>query len=180
MSTFEIIRGVEGDSLALDDTRICGPKPWGGGHVIKTFHTDGIYEVISKDEYRKLMGENAKLREELAKWERLAAGIDLPEYPVTQFKPKDLERENVKLREQLDVAEHNQTRNAREYARLCHENDKLRELVQDIYGVMWACAEQRCTHRHDGCFRVHGNHGDICVSERCWYEDRMSELGIEV
>ena len=60
------------------------------------------------------------------------------------------------------------------------ENDKLRELVQDIYGVMWACAEQRCTHRHDGCFRVHGNHGDICVSERCWYEDRMSELGIEV
>lgn len=124
--------------------------------------------------------ENVKLREELAKWERLAAGIDLPEYPVTQFKPKDLERENDKLREQLDVAEHNQTRNAREYARLCHENDKLRELVQDIYEVMWACAEQRCTHRHDGCFRVRGNHGDICVSERCWYEDRMSELGIEV
>jgi len=60
------------------------------------------------------------------------------------------------------------------------ENAKLRELVQDIYKVMWACAEQRCTHRHDGCFRVHGNHGDICVSERCWYEDRMSELGIEV
>lgn len=60
------------------------------------------------------------------------------------------------------------------------ENAKLRELVQDIYGVMWACAEQRCTHRHDGCFRVHGNHGDICVSERCWYEDRMRELGIEV
>jgi len=60
------------------------------------------------------------------------------------------------------------------------ENAKLRELVQDIYGVMWACAEQRCTHRHDGCFRVYGNHGDICVSERCWYEDRMSELGIEV
>ena len=60
------------------------------------------------------------------------------------------------------------------------ENTKLRELVQDIYGVMWACAEQRCTHRHDGCFRVRGNHGDICVSERCWYEDRMSELGIEV
>ena len=131
-------------------------------------------------EITHLKAENAKLREELAKWERLAAGIDLPEYPVTQFKPKDLERENVKLREQLDVAEHNQTRNAREYARLCHENDKLRELVQDIYGVMWACAEQRCTHRHDGCFRVHGNHGDICVSERCWYEDRMSELGIEV
>lgn len=63
---------------------------------------------------------------------------------------------------------------------LMRENAKLRELVQDIYEVMWACAEQRCTHRHDGCFRVRGNHGDICVSERCWYEDRMSELGIEV
>ena len=68
----------------------------------------------------------------------------------------------------------------REVDRLQAENTKLRELVQDMYGVMWACAEQRCTHRHDGCFRVRGNHGDICVSERCWYEDRMSELGIEV
>lgn len=46
-----------------------------------------------------LRGENARLREELAKWERLAAVIDLPEYPVTQFKPKDLERENARLRE---------------------------------------------------------------------------------
>ena len=63
MSTFEIVRGVEGDCLVLDNTRICGPKPWGGGHVIKTFHTDGVYEVIDKDEYRKLQAENAKLRE---------------------------------------------------------------------------------------------------------------------
>lgn len=59
------------------------------------------------------------------------------------------------------------------------ENAKLRELVRDMWGVMWACAEQRCTHRHEGCFRVHGNHGDICASESCWYEDRMRELGIE-
>lgn len=40
-----------------------------------------------------------KLREELAKWERLTAGINLPDYPVSQFVPKDLERENEKLRE---------------------------------------------------------------------------------
>jgi hypothetical protein len=66
MSTFEIVRGVEGDCLVLDNTRICGPKPWGGGRIIKTFHTDGIYEVIYKDEYRKLMAENAKLRELVA------------------------------------------------------------------------------------------------------------------
>lgn len=62
MSTFEIVRGVEGDCLVLDDTRICGPKPWGGGHVINTFRTDGIYEVIDKDEYRKMLAENVKLR----------------------------------------------------------------------------------------------------------------------
>lgn len=33
-----------------------------------------------------------------------------------------LKAENAKLREQLDVAEHNRTRNAREYARMCHES----------------------------------------------------------
>ena len=48
---------------------------------------------------QEALEENAKLRDELAKWERLAASIVLPEYPVTQFKPKDLERENAKLRE---------------------------------------------------------------------------------
>lgn len=48
--------------------------------------------------------DNAALREELAKWERLAAGIDLPEYPVMQFGPKDLERENTKLRELAEKA----------------------------------------------------------------------------
>lgn len=46
-----------------------------------------------------LEAENARLREELAQWERLTAGIELPEYPITQFQPKDLERENAKLRE---------------------------------------------------------------------------------
>lgn len=43
--------------------------------------------------------ELRKLREELDQWHSLTAGIELPEYPVTQFKPKDLERENAKLRE---------------------------------------------------------------------------------
>lgn len=46
-----------------------------------------------------LKAENDKLREELAKWERLTAGINLPDYPVSQFVPKDIERENAKLRE---------------------------------------------------------------------------------
>ena len=43
--------------------------------------------------------ENAKLREEVEQWHRLTAGIELPEYPITEFKPKDLNRENAKLRE---------------------------------------------------------------------------------
>jgi len=55
----------------------------------------------SDDSQQRLKAENAKLREEIAKWERLAAGIDLPDYPVTQFKPKDLERENAKLLKQV-------------------------------------------------------------------------------
>ena len=55
--------------------------------------------TIPKDEYRALIAENAKLRDELDQWHRLTAGIELPEYPITEFKPKDLERENAKLRE---------------------------------------------------------------------------------
>lgn len=50
----------------------------------------------------EILAENAKLRDELAKWERLTANIELPEYPITEFKPKDLERENAKLREQME------------------------------------------------------------------------------
>lgn len=43
--------------------------------------------------------ECEKLREELDQWNRLVANIELPEYPISQFQPKDLERENAKLRE---------------------------------------------------------------------------------
>lgn len=37
--TYELslVDGVEGQSLYLDDTRIAGPKPWGGGTVVKTW-----------------------------------------------------------------------------------------------------------------------------------------------
>ena len=63
MSKFEIVAGVEGDCLMMDGTRTSGPKPWGGGPVVKTFTTDGIYEAIDKKELELLMSENAKLRE---------------------------------------------------------------------------------------------------------------------
>ena len=46
MSKFEVIRGVEGCCLALDDTRIAGPKPWGGGTVIHTWETDEEYKAV--------------------------------------------------------------------------------------------------------------------------------------
>ena len=58
-------------------------------------NTCGYHDPIS----HRLEAENAKLREELEQWHRLTAGIELPEYPITEFKPKDLERENAKLRE---------------------------------------------------------------------------------
>lgn len=80
--------------------------------------------------FERLETENSKLREELAKWERLAAGIDLPEYPVTQFKPKDLERENAELRELL----------AELYEEQCDEcdrwkyRDRMRELGVEVGG----------------------------------------------
>lgn len=67
--------------------------------------------TIPKEEYRDLLArlerleaENDELRKELAQWERLTAGIKLPEYPITAFRPKDIERENAKLRGLLSTA----------------------------------------------------------------------------
>lgn len=41
--TYELeeISGVEGNSLYLNDHRISGPKPWGGGRLVRTWHIDG-------------------------------------------------------------------------------------------------------------------------------------------
>ena len=47
MSKFEVVRGVEGCCLALDDTRIAGPKPWGGGTVIHAWETDKEYKAVN-------------------------------------------------------------------------------------------------------------------------------------
>jgi len=35
-----IIKGVEGYCISLNNYRICGPKPWGGGQVIKSWYLD--------------------------------------------------------------------------------------------------------------------------------------------
>jgi hypothetical protein len=57
MSTFEVIRGVEGCCLALDDTRIAGPKPWGGGTVIHAWETAKEYKAVDvNSRHYKLFG----------------------------------------------------------------------------------------------------------------------------
>ena len=30
-----LCKGVEGNSIYIDNHRICGPKPWGGGKIIQ-------------------------------------------------------------------------------------------------------------------------------------------------
>lgn len=35
--TVEIVSGVEGPCLVVNDRRVAGPKPWGGGMVVQTF-----------------------------------------------------------------------------------------------------------------------------------------------
>jgi len=35
MSKLAYCKGVEGNSIYLNDYRIAGPKPWGGGKIIK-------------------------------------------------------------------------------------------------------------------------------------------------
>jgi hypothetical protein len=34
------VRGVEGNSIYLNDYRIVGPKPWGGGQIIQEWDVD--------------------------------------------------------------------------------------------------------------------------------------------
>lgn len=54
MSTFEIVRGVEGRCLIMDGTRIAGPKAWGGGQVETTFTTGERYvpeRTCTKNEF---------------------------------------------------------------------------------------------------------------------------------
>ncbi len=36
----EIVEGPEGQAVYLDDYRIAGPKPWGGGRLVKSWTVD--------------------------------------------------------------------------------------------------------------------------------------------
>ena len=113
----------------------------------------------------ELCAENEQLRQE-------NQSIGVAAYELGR---KSMADENAKLRNQLhdqqDTAEHNFVRNAREYKRVCDENDRLRELVSD----MWeACPA-------DGYYCIyHCEHYDKESESHCKLEARMAELGVEV
>jgi hypothetical protein len=46
----DIVKGVEGLAIYINDFRIVGPKPWGGGKIVHTFVADvkDIKEAIKR------------------------------------------------------------------------------------------------------------------------------------
>ena len=44
----EQVRGCEGDCLVMDENRVAGPKPWGGGRVVKKWLLDRrqVQEIV--------------------------------------------------------------------------------------------------------------------------------------
>ena len=91
-------------------------------------------------------------------------GVERTNDGVAERECDQLKDENAKLREQLDDAEHNRTRNAREYARMCHENDKLRELVR----AAWECIRMGVS--CSDCRLTFGG---------CTLQTAMRELGVD-
>jgi len=47
---FEVVSGVEGYCLLMDDYRIAGPKSWVSGHVVHSFEVDPseLEETLAK------------------------------------------------------------------------------------------------------------------------------------
>lgn len=88
----------------------------------------------ARAERDRLQAENAKLRDELDKWERLTANIEIPSYPITEFRPKDLERENDKLRKlakKLKACNSSCGRCIELYG-VCEHETELRELRVEV------------------------------------------------
>jgi hypothetical protein len=124
-----------------------------------------IHDIeYSCDSRAELAERIVALENELANWEKLTAGVELPEYPITQFHPKDLERENAKLHTQLaDVTE--------SMGRVEERCAKLRELVRK-YGEY--TSQDRC----EGCVcKSRCNDGDV---DECWQLTEIRGLAREV
>jgi hypothetical protein len=41
-SRLEVVMGVEGYAAYLNNYRIGGPKPWGGGQVVRSWQVDNV------------------------------------------------------------------------------------------------------------------------------------------
>ena len=128
-----------------------------GMHLIYGIMSDRYDEVI--DLLRDARDEYVELRDELEQWHRLTANIELPDYPVTQFQPKDLERENVLLRTFVD------------------------QMYRDMQGVLDMSTDTvfvdsigTLRDKMDWYMRVMAELGMPPAD----YESRMRELGIEV
>ena len=52
MAKIELIRGPEGICLSINCVRIAGPKPWGGGRVIRAWDVEDrlISEAIASEQ----------------------------------------------------------------------------------------------------------------------------------
>lgn len=119
-----------------------------------------IHDIeYSCDSREELAVRIVGLEDELAKWERLTAGIELPEYPITQFQPKDLERENVKLRKLVS------------------------QMYRDMQGVLDMSTDTIFVDTIGTLRDVMDLHMQAMAElgmPPMDYEDRMRELGIEV
>lgn len=55
MVTIELIQGVAGLSISINDFRICGPKPLGGGKIYKKWK---VPAKRFREEIEEVVGEN--------------------------------------------------------------------------------------------------------------------------
>lgn len=167
-------------------------------HIINANMLSMPYDVYSElfdavdglgVEIENLQAENAKLRDELDQWHRLTAGIELPEYPITEFKPKDLERENAKLQEERDMYRdlvgfmvHPDVPD-----QLAAENAKLRELVSGLH-MAYVKTLNECESLDEGLIWEYSGSvkSDVAKSKARFEADRhrfdtaLRELGVEL
>lgn len=60
-----IVSGCEGEALYINDYRVSGPKPWGGGRVVKCFETtkNDILRSLDLPSYQEVQVLKAQLAE---------------------------------------------------------------------------------------------------------------------
>lgn len=75
----QIVQGVEGKSCYINDYRVCGPKPWGGGKVI--YEAEPYLSDFSKNIFK----EQYKLKE-VSPWKY----VQIDGYPPERLYNKPL------------------------------------------------------------------------------------------